>query len=217
MAVIDIWDGRLDEDATRATEVVPAPQPLATTTSYQELTETVGHIRNVVRLIDIDTANLHRDVGSKRLNERAHEFSHLTTRELLDGLNELGFTWRDIARMTGVSVPAIQKWRKGETASGENHKRLMILRALMVIISAELLDADVTTWADIPIVPGAPITAIDLIASRREDLALELAFRHASPEEIVNEFEPGWREKYRSDYVVERSSDGLLSIVPVRG
>lgn len=32
---------------------------------------------------------------------------------MLSDLAELGFAWRDIARLVKVSVPAVQKWRKG--------------------------------------------------------------------------------------------------------
>ena len=122
------------DGSTGATEVRPAPELPATTTSYRELSDQAGFLRNVVRIIAGDVASLHRNLGHKGLDERAQEFKGLTTRELLNGLNRLGFTWRDVARMMRVSVPAVQKWRKGESASGENHKRLMVLRALMTML-----------------------------------------------------------------------------------
>lgn len=207
------WTAQRGDGSTGATEVRPAPELPATTTSYRELSDQAGFLRNVVRIIAGDVASLHRNLGHKGLDERAQEFKGLTTRELLNGLNRLGFTWRDVARMMRVSVPAVQKWRKGESASGENHKRLMVLRALMTMLEEEHLVADVATWADGPMAAGAPITPLDLIAGGREDLAVELAATQSSPEAVLDEFEPDWRDRYRSDYRVERSSDGLMSIV----
>ncbi|NNN03788.1 MAG: hypothetical protein HKL87_07335 [Acidimicrobiaceae bacterium] len=207
------WAAVPVDDSTGATEVLQAPQLPSTTTSYRELSDHAGLLRNVVRSIAGDVASLHRNLGHRGLDERAQEFKGLTTRELLDELNRLGFTWRDVARMAKVSVPAVQKWRKGESASGENHKRLMVLKALMTMLEEEHLVADVATWADGPMATGAPITPLDLIAGGREDLAVELAARQSSPEDVLDEFESEWRDRYRSDYRVERSSDGLLSIV----
>lgn len=54
---------------------------------------------------------------------------------MLSDLAELGFAWRDIARLVKVSVPAVQKWRKGEKASGESHSRVASLLAACDLIT----------------------------------------------------------------------------------
>lgn len=208
------WIGVPIDDSTGGSEVQLAPPIPETTTSYQSLSEYAGFLRNRVRFISRDVEVLHRDLDQRGLDERASEFKDRRTLELLNGLNEMGFSWRDIARMTGVSVPAVQKWRKGEATSGENHKRLMVLTAVMYKLQNDHMVPDVETWADMPIVTGVPITAIDLISASREDLVLELAADHRTNEAVLDEFSADWRDQYRSDYVVVESSDGIMSIVP---
>lgn len=39
---------------------------------------------------------------------------------MLSDLADLGFARRDIARLVKVSVPAVQKWRRGEGVRGES-------------------------------------------------------------------------------------------------
>ena len=56
-------------------------------------------------------------------------------KSMLTELADLGFAWRDIARMVGVSVPAVQKWRKGEKASGDSRIRVASLLAAYNLIT----------------------------------------------------------------------------------
>jgi len=95
---------------------------------------------------------MHRDLDD--LHQRSHEVEWRTlaadrarssTTALLDELAAMGFAWRDVARLVGVSVPAVQKWRRGEGATGENRARLASLLAACDLIAAHYLVEDLAT------------------------------------------------------------------------
>jgi hypothetical protein len=201
------------DEPTGALEVSEAPSISTTQTSYYELSGKAALMRSQMSFLASDVTAVHRDLGRRSLDEAAQALQGLAVTDLLSRLSNLGFSWRDIARMSQVSVPAVQKWRKGEPTTGANRKRLALLNALFEQISDIHLTVDPAAWAEMPIVTGCPLTRIDLIAGSREDLALELVSTHISPEDALTEFEPNWREKYRSDFKVVRASDGVLSIV----
>lgn len=136
----------------------------------------------------------------------------LSARELLELLADQGFAWRDIARMVGVSVPAIQKWRKGEKASGENRLKLASLVAAQDLISSEARIQDIESWFEMPIIEGIPITPIDLWTGGERFLVLEYASGHLGPEEVLTRFDPSWRTAYESPFETFRGEDGLMSI-----
>ncbi|MFP7834908.1 hypothetical protein [Marisediminicola sp. LYQ134] len=176
------------------------------------LTEDVGGGRNEVKVLHQQYDDLHQrshDV-EWRAATAARAKSGVTT--LLSELADLGFAWRDIARLVGVSVPAVQKWRKGEKASGESRKRLASLLATCDIITNHYMVEEIASWFEVPLSSSAPITPIDLYADNRADLVFEFSSGHTDPEGILTQFLPDWREQYRSDFEVFEASDGNFSI-----
>lgn len=131
---------------------------------------------------------------------------------MLDELAGLGFAWRDIARLVNVSVPAVQKWRKGEKASGDSRARIASLLAACDLIKSHYMVEDIASWFEMPLSSSAPVTPITLYAANRADLVFEFASGHQDPEVLLSEFEPDWRERYRSDFEVFEASDGHRSI-----
>ncbi|BDR52201.1 hypothetical protein KIM372_01080 [Bombiscardovia nodaiensis] len=72
----------------------------------------------------IDTADF-----SIQSTNRVASISNQSMETLLEQISDLGFAWRDVARMLHVSVPAIQKWRrKNARASAENKRNLASLQ-----------------------------------------------------------------------------------------
>jgi len=134
--------------------------------------------------------------------------------EMLVELAELGFAWRDIARLIGVSVPAVQKWRRGERAAGESRRRAASLLAICDLIAEHYEVREIASWFEMPLVGEVPTTPIDLYVGERADLVFDYASGHADPEQILTDFDPQWRERYRSDFEVFRATDGELSIRP---
>ncbi|MCA2302725.1 hypothetical protein JF770_04075 [Mycobacterium intracellulare] len=131
---------------------------------------------------------------------------------MLSDLADLGFSWRDIARMVGVSVAAIQKWRKGEKVTGPNRHKLASLLAACDFIISHLLAEDVAQWFETPIIDGAPITPIDIWSEGNYLVLFEYATQHMTPEQAMNEFRPDWRERFRSSWETFEAGDGNLSI-----
>ncbi|WP_345453890.1 helix-turn-helix transcriptional regulator [Arthrobacter gyeryongensis] len=145
---------------------------------------------------------------------RTQNRSTLSVKDLLELLADAGFAWRDLARMLGVSVPAIQKWRKGEKSSGENRLKLAGLIAAIDLIASQFHIQDIESWFEMPIVEGVPVTPIDLWAANQAFLVLEFASGHLNPEEALNRFDPSWRETYDSQFETFRAQDGQMSIRP---
>ncbi|WP_271403832.1 hypothetical protein [Kocuria palustris] len=131
---------------------------------------------------------------------------------MLAELADLGFAWRDIARMVGVSVPAVQKWRRGEKASGDSRSRLASLLAACDLIAGRYLIDEIASWFEVPLSSSAPVTPIVLYSANRADLVFEFASGHVDPEALLSEFDPDWRERHRSDFEVFEAGDGNRSI-----
>lgn len=132
---------------------------------------------------------------------------------LLEELSDLGFSWRDIARTSQVSVPTLRKWRLGAPAAGENRKRVAAMAAFCDIAREKYLIREVASWLETRIHLDVPITPMDLIANDRWDLVRRLASNHGPESELVlDEFEPGWRHRYDSPVEVFTGPDGFPGV-----
>lgn len=207
------WLWGEDEDlGTAGTGITLPPKPTTTWSTALLLTEDAHDLRNRVR-------NLGVDVGQTHQKTYQHEWQVLTQQRalssavtMLNDLADLGFSWRDIARMVGVSVAAIQKWRKGEKVAGPNRHKLASLLAACDFIMAHFHAEDVGQWFETPIIDGAPVTPIDIWSEGNYLLVFEYATQHITPEQAMNEFQPEWRERFRSNWEVFEADDGNLSI-----
>ena len=129
---------------------------------------------------------------------------------LLDHLSDLGFSWRCIARVLGISVPALRKWRLGGRATGENRRRLATVVAFCDVARSRCHVSDVAGWLETPLHADAPVTGADLVAENRFDLILRLARDQGSdPEAVLDDFEPDWRDRYSSPVEVFAGPDGM--------
>ncbi|MGH9103705.1 MAG: hypothetical protein ACRDYD_12095, partial [Acidimicrobiales bacterium] len=102
-----------------------APTQVSRARTIDELVEDAGHLRNVTRLLGQDVAEagrqvseVHHQVFQAQLNAKARDMAKRPAIEMLDELAGRGFAWRDIARLVGVSVPAVRRWRQGESPTG---------------------------------------------------------------------------------------------------
>lgn len=178
------------------------------------LTEDTGHPRNVTTALAPDLGELHGWAFESQLATRTSELATHAPRDLLEEIKERGFGWRDIARMVGVSVPALRRWRQGEPPTGEHRRRIAELAAFLRMIVEDPCVSDIASWMEMPIVREAPVTAIDLYARGHLFVIFQLAGRHIAPEAALDQAEPGWRERYRSEYEVFRAGDGQPAIRP---
>jgi len=202
------------EPGTAAADIRPPPSIPETRTVTHVLTEDIGHIRQQARDLHEVTDQLHHRSHYAEWNARTSQRGHSSTQDLLNELAELGFAWRDIARLVGVSVPAIQKWRRGEGATGENRHRVASLLAACDLVSEHYGIQEIASWFEMPLLRGVPLTPVDLWAGGRFDLVFDYASGHTDSDQVLTAWDPEWRDRYRSDFEVFRAADGRLSIRP---
>lgn len=210
---------RVSIDRTRASTPTTLPEPLSRTRTIDELVEEVGHLRSRGRLLGDDVAEvgrqteeIHRRFIEEQLNIRARKVAGRSAADLLEELAGHGFAWRDIARLVGVSVPAVRRWRQGEPPTGTHLLALARLVAFIETLSMDHLISDVAGWMEMPLAPEAPVTGIDLAAGGRYADLVELAAAHSTPEAVLDRWRPGWREHFRSDFEVFEAADGERGI-----
>lgn len=193
-------------------EVVAPPDISETRVQAHLLTEDIGWDRQQVRDLNEQFGDLHKRSHLVEWRTRTSERGQASVTTMLGELADLGFSWRDIARLVGVSVPAVQKWRRGERASGDSRLRVAGLLAACDLIAEHYLVDEVASWFEMPLVRGVPVTPVDLYAANQVPIVFDFASGHADPEALLTEFDPTWRERYRSDFEVFEAADGNLSI-----
>lgn len=207
-------------DATATvTEVVTEPAPTRTITDLVDeaawLGARAGLLVQDATDLHNETNQLHADTLDELLRAQASELAARPVVDLIGTLGDAGFSWRDVARLVGVSVPALRKWRLGEPATGENRLKVARLVALSDLLEDKAMIADPASWLEVPIVEDVPICGIDLLAARREDLLFRLALQQGvDPESILDDFEPDWRSTYRGTFEVFEADDGHLGLRP---
>jgi hypothetical protein len=178
----------------------------------RDLTELAGSLRNRTAITTEDIADVHHRSFRLQLDTHTAELVKRDPVQLLDEVAGLGFAWRDIARMIGVSVPALRRWRLGEKPSGDNRRAIARLLAFTHIITDQVFEP--ASWMEVPITGDAPTTAIDLYAAGHLDVAFDLATGNCTPEAVLDIVEPGWRDQHRSDWEVATAEDGQPYIKP---
>ena len=108
----DVTDRLLSGDRTRSESVTARVIEKPTRTSLDDLVDEAGHLRNRSRLLNDDIAEVHNHALDVQLQARTDEAAKRSVIDLLSELADLGLSWRDIARLVGVSVPALRKWRQ---------------------------------------------------------------------------------------------------------
>lgn len=189
----------------------------APTRTISDLVDGWGDLRNQTMILAADTTHLHRiadeqhsDQLDAELRTTAQARSKETLESLLEQLSDLGFSWRDIARVVGVSIPALRKWRLGGSATGDNRQRVAMLVALCDIAHSRFHLTNVAGWLETPLDAQAPLTGLDMLAGGRFDLVLRLVRDWGSdPQAVLDEFEPGWRDRYATSVEVFAGPDGM--------
>lgn len=210
-----VWNAAVESAlGSRATGGTSTSTPTQTETRLTppHLTIEAGAVRSMARSLKSDADDLHKRTLEEEWRTTTAERRKASVTSILVELADLGFAWRDIARMVGVSVPAVQKWRKGERASGDSRMRIASLLAACDLITSHYMVEEVASWFETPLSSAAPVTPIALYAASRPDLVFELASGHVDPEVLLSEFDPDWREQYRSDFEVFEAGDGNHSI-----
>ncbi len=186
---------------------------------FEELVTEIGWRRRRAGLLAEDFTHVQAEYqrlqgeGLKHLLRlRTAEQAKRDVPSLLRELADSGFAWSDIARIVGVSVPALRKWRQGDSPSGENRRRIAELVAVCLLIPERSpIIQDVAGWLETPLSPDSPICGIDLLIRHRYDLLFEYT-DGADPEEILDAFNPSWRDDGASDVEVFTAADGMPAL-----
>ncbi len=179
-----------------------------------DVTQEAGHLRNVNAVVGSALIDVHHRGFRVQLDTHTTKTAKRAMTELLNELNDLGFGWRDIARMVGVSVPALRRWRQGESPTGDHRRRVAELVAFVRILTDDHLVTQVASWMEVPLTHDVPVTAIDLYSKGRLATIFDLASEHITPEQALDQADPGWRERIDTEYEVFRAGDGQPAIRP---
>jgi len=201
-----------DDSGTVGGTLSPSPELSATQTAAAVLTEDMGFGRSKARVLTEQFGHLHQESLFVEWNARTAGRGRAAPADLLAALADLGFAWRDIARLVGVSVAAVKKWRRNESVSGESRRKIASLLAACDLIAEHYEVGEIASWFEMPLLAEVPVTPLDLYAAGYHKLVFEYASGHAEPQQVLSEFDPEWREHYRSDFEVFRAADGGLSI-----
>lgn len=131
-----------------------------------------------------------------------------------------GLGWSDIARLAGVSVPAVRKWRHGGDISTLRYQNVARLVAFMCLLEEEGI-RDPATWLSLPFddlddeIAFHSVTKREIYASGGFVDLLAFAKNYISHEELLSRTADRASRGSSSDRVV-RAPDGNLSIISGR-
>jgi hypothetical protein len=170
-----------------------------------------------VRDLHNDSASIRRSVLLSDLENRQQTAAARSGIELLSELGSSGFSWRDVSRFSKVSIPAVQKWRRGEGMTGANRLRLARLVAFLDLLRDHFISEPVS-WLEMPVKDQVQLSRLQMLINDRFDLVLELVSDDGDPvavEPILDEYDSSWRETL-VDPAFETfvATDGSVAIRP---
>lgn len=169
-----------------------------------------------VRDLHESSASLRRGALVEDLEARQQEAAARDGVELLAILSDSGLAWRDVARLAGVTVPAVQKWRRGEGMSGARRLTLARIVALLDILGEHFI-SDPASWLEMPVKEGVALSRLELLIDGRFDLVLLLIADGTAPavevDRVLDEHDPDWRSSLVDDQFESfLADDGVVSI-----
>lgn len=185
-------------------------------TSDQMLDVQWRQMRQSNRANEVHLVNGHRKTFSNNISARAAEISKQPIRETLQELSGTwGMAWADIARMVGVSVPALRKWRTSGGASGENLRRVAGLLAFIQVLNGVGV-REPAAWISIPLVDGYTVAPRHLYESGTASTLVDIASSSISPAAAIDELLPSWRIEYSTNFEVVTADDGYPAVIDRR-
>lgn len=199
-------------EPTQGTGSTGVETPRAPTQTMASITRRFGALRDETSLLDTDVSVNHRAAQLQTLELLARDRAREDVVSLLEELSTgRGLGWSDIARLVGVTVQAVNKWRRREPVTGQNRLAVARLAALLELL-ADVPVNDPAGWLEIPVVEGYSPRHLDLYRLNRADLLFELAHLRITPDQALRELDPDWQNRYRLEHEVYEAEDGQLSI-----
>ncbi len=160
-----------------------SPDMLATRTGA--ICSQVGLLAHEATRLSHEAGRHHGKAVGLQMDDRATEMARRPVSDLLASVSEAGFSWVGVARLLGVSVPAIRKWRQGEAVSGPNRGKLAQLVAFVEIVAKDHLVDDVASWMEVPLA-GSRATGLDVYAAGSVNELVQYAASHMTTVELLS-------------------------------
>ena len=206
-------------DQGTAGSAVTGYQPAEPATAESTLlAQQAGWLRSRADALGQDVASVHEEARNYDLDQRAAAKGRRGVPTLLTELAvDRGMAWADIARLGGVSVSALRKWRSSGSASAEHRLALACLAAFLDLLAESAIE-DPAQWMEmrLPLPAGYVITPIDLYQRGARSGLLEYASGRRTAEQILDQVDASWRDG-RSDFESYDAPDGAKAIRIRRG
>ncbi|MFD6515168.1 transcriptional regulator [Rhodococcus sp. NPDC060176] len=194
-----------------------APLPATAATQFRSLVDDTFVTKRKYEDLGDPVRESHRTALKLDLEQRTSDRAKLAPRDGLNALGDLGFAWRNVAALMGVSVAAVNKWRRGEGITGPNRLKLARILALLDVLETHMI-AEPASWLEMPIHDGVNLTPIDMLVANRYDLVLEFAayaIAGGDHQTILDEFDPDWRNSLvDKNFETFVDADGIVAIRP---
>lgn len=154
---------------------------------------------------------MHGDSLRFQLESRTDEAARRVPLDLLEELADKGFSWTSIARVVGVSIPAVRKWRLGNPMSGENRRNLARIVAFVGVLEEDYLISDGASWLDMPLAESC-FTGVDILAVGRAHDLLQFATQHIGSADLLDRALPTWRDTLDERFEIYEAPDGGRAI-----
>ena len=151
---------------------------------------------------------------SPDLDQRTNRKAQRGREALLEELSvDRGLGWTDIARLCRVSVSAVRKWRAGGSITPERLRGIARLAAFLDLLEPIGPVGEPVGWLMTPLLEAHTVSGADLYREGRTDDLFEYAQGQINVEELLERWDPDWREKTRSEWMVVDRADGERVIV----
>ena len=178
------------------------------------LNESYRMLSGQARLLAEDVEDGRREVRSLDLGLRTNMKAAAGPDVLLEELAiDRGLGWSDIARLCGVSVSAVRKWRSGGSLSPERLRALAKLAAFLELLEQSGPTGEPTRWLMMPLVEGHTVSAAELYHAGLEEDILEHAQGHLTLVDMLSHWNPDWQADTRSEWTVVERPDSERIIV----
>lgn len=198
-------------EATSTSSVAAPSIQQPTRLSPDVMANQAGALRTDVDRLSNNMAEIHSESLQIQVEARTDEAAKRSPADLLAELSEMGFSWTHIARLVGVSIPAIRKWRQGESLSGENRRSVARVVALVGVLEKDHIINDVPSWLEMPLA-GSRFTGLDVVEHGHMADLLEFAANHISGSDLLDSAVPSWRSDRDERFEVVEAGDGERAI-----
>ena len=201
----------LTGDRTRAESVFAPVIDRPTRTSQDKLVERAGFLHSMTRVLSDDAADLHQRTIEIQIRSRSEEAAKRAALDLLNELADDGLAWRDIARLVGVTVPAVRKWRQGDPPTGAHRKAIAGLLAFIDVLRSDHQIMDVPSWLEMPLIDSS-VTGLDVYAAGLVEPLVMHAAGHISAEQLLDQYDPSWRSATDNRFEIITAADGQAAV-----